>query len=153
MNDDIVWAARFKSKVLDLGLESGCLIWLGGIDSNGYGNFTATPQLRLKAHRAAWLLEFGELPDPHLVLDHRCRNRWCVNPAHLEPVTYSVNSQRGLSNRRPDPALCAAGLHPWAGENIFYRKGSKYATCRACKNQRQREGYARRRKAKEFLDD
>jgi hypothetical protein len=42
---------------------------------------------------------FGEIPDG-LMLDHLCRNTACVNPSHLEPVTNSVNVQRGNDARR-----------------------------------------------------
>jgi hypothetical protein len=45
------------------------------------------------AHRVAWELEHGPVPDG-LTLDHRCCVRHCVNPAHLEPVSHKVNCQR-----------------------------------------------------------
>ena len=146
-DNDPAWAARFRSKVLDLNLESGCLVWLGGISDTGYGNFTIGPGERLNAHRTAWLLEYGELPPPHLVLDHLCRNRWCVNVAHLEAVTPSVNVLRGeKSSPRKDPALCASGRHAWTEENLFSYRGT--VTCRLCKNEMQRKGYARRKAQK-----
>ena len=147
MNDELTfeWAARFQSKVLDLGLESGCLVWLGGVDDNGYGNFTATSELRLKAHRAAWLLAYGQLPSSDLVLDHLCRNRWCVNVEHLEAVTMSENYWRGASPTaaRPDQTLCKKGLHPWVESNLV--KTSSGMTCRECKLVAQRAAYRRRK--------
>ena len=42
-------------------------------------------ELRLSAHRAAWLLAHGELPPPDKVLDHQCRHTWCVNVAPTMP--------------------------------------------------------------------
>jgi hypothetical protein len=45
------------------------------------------------AHRIAWELEHGPVPEG-LTLDHRCRVRHCVNPSHLEPVSHQVNCQR-----------------------------------------------------------
>lgn len=140
------WAARFQSKVLDLKLESGCLIWLGGTSAAGYGNFTISADLRLNAHRAAWLLEYGVLPDPDMVLDHLCRNRWCVNVAHLEEISRSENIIRGVNPtaHRKDLTLCKAGLHPWVESNLV-RAGNGYLTCRECKITRQRVNYHKRK--------
>lgn len=48
------------------------------------------------AHRVAYELYICEIP-AGLDIDHLCRNRWCVNPWHMEPVTRKVNLQRGNS--------------------------------------------------------
>lgn len=45
------------------------------------------------AHRYAYEDLIGPV-DPALDLDHLCRNRWCVNPYHLDPVPHSVNMAR-----------------------------------------------------------
>ena len=150
MNDEPEWAARFHAKVLDLDLDSGCLVYLGGTVT-GYGSFTISQELRLPAHRAAWLLAYGELPPPDKVLDHLCRHTWCVNVAHLEAVTSSENVLRGhnATAHRPDQTLCAKGLHPWVPSNLV-RLSTGYMTCRECKRTQQRKAYARRR---ENMDD
>ena len=148
MNTEPTWAARFRSKVLDLELESGCLIWLGGITTAGYGNFTTGTSQRLNAHRAAWLLEYGSLPPSNKVLDHLCKNRWCVNVQHLEEVTYSENVLRGnpTHGHREDPELCKAGLHPWIPANLV--KTPDGYTCRECKLAGQRRRYHEKYKFK-----
>jgi HNH endonuclease len=46
------------------------------------------------AHRAFYEMHRGPIPEG-LVIDHRCRNRACVNPEHLEPVTRGENMRRG----------------------------------------------------------
>lgn len=48
---------------------------------------------RVLAHRAAYEDARGQIPSG-LELDHLCRNRWCRNPAHLEPVKHAENSRR-----------------------------------------------------------
>lgn len=70
-----------------------CWLWRGWINAKGYGHFGVNNRLTVKAHR--WSYEQLVGPIPHgLTLDHLCRVRNCVNPAHLEPVTRAVNISR-----------------------------------------------------------
>lgn len=48
------------------------------------------------AHRRSYEQSIGEIP-PGLEIDHLCRNRKCVNPQHMEPVTRATNTRRGNS--------------------------------------------------------
>lgn len=52
------------------------------------------------AHRVAYELWVGPIPEG-MELDHRCKVRACINPAHLEPVTHAENMRR-LGRRRPE---------------------------------------------------
>lgn len=61
---------------------------------------------RKLAHVIAWEQAHGPVP-LGMELDHLCRNRWCRNPDHLEPVTHRVNSQRA-SNRKLSQAKANA---------------------------------------------
>lgn len=64
---------------------------------NGNGYFRLTvDEVRHYAHRWAYEQAKGPVPEG-LVLDHLCRNRWCCNPDHLEPVTNEENILRGES--------------------------------------------------------
>lgn len=77
-----------------------CWPWTGAVLPNGYGvvNAGGHDGNTLLAHRAVYSLVRGPIPEG-LDLDHLCRNRGCVNPDHLEPVTPSENLRRGAYDR------------------------------------------------------
>jgi len=77
--------------------DEGCWTWTASTDRYGYGKIKFNCVLQ-KAHRVVWKLLCGCIPRKN-VLDHTCRNRSCVNPAHLEPVTNLVNVRRGVKAR------------------------------------------------------
>lgn len=85
---------RFKSKIEK---TDTCWLWLGALDKGGYGIFMSSKEgIRFPAHRASYEIFKGKIPIG-LQLDHLCRNRKCVNPNHLEPVTARENNRRGFS--------------------------------------------------------
>jgi hypothetical protein len=99
---------RFWSKVTPEP-NSGCWIWIASLGTSGYGQFSVENR-PLKAYRVAYEALVGPVPDG-LELDHLCRVRCCVNPAHLEPVTHAENMRRGDSFQR-NKTHCPKG-HPY----------------------------------------
>jgi hypothetical protein len=112
--------------------EGGCWLWTGGKLLNGYGVIRVQKQ-RVYVHRFAYECEHGPIP-PGLALDHLCRVRLCVNPAHLEPVTTAENSRReARALARP---LCPKG-HVKDGIYQSRQRGPQ-RYCKQCNRDNQR---------------
>ena len=133
---------RFWSKVK---FSESCWIWRGSIGQKGYGLFPYGGQNghNVNAHRVAYTLVVGPIADG-LEIDHLCRTRNCVRPAHLEAVTHQENIRRGW---RYTKTHCLRG-HLRSAENLYtHKNGSR--SCRICRkaekqrwNARHRRGYS-----------
>ena len=112
----------------------GCWEWTGGHNSHDYAIFRSHA-----AHRILWEHLNGPVPRG-LELDHLCRNRGCVNPAHLEAVTHSENVLRGIGPeiaRRRHAAVthCPHG-HAYDATNTHRNATTGQRTCRTCNHLR-----------------
>lgn len=110
--------------------DNGCVLWVGAIQSNGYGHFRIDKSF-VKAHRFAYETFRGPIPSG-LCIDHLCRVRRCVNPNHLEAVTHKVNTLRGdtVTAKNAQKTRCNYG-HEYTAENTIVRSDGG-RRCRAC---------------------
>lgn len=104
-------ALRFFANVQVTG---SCWFWTKRLNKYGYGTFKRADGTTVLAHR--WAFHYLTCSVPP-VLDHVCRNRRCVNPDHLEPVTGRTNTLRGLSGHLK--THCKEG-HLLAGDNLHW---------------------------------
>ena len=115
-----------------------CWEWTSFKDEDGYGGVWLNGRTA-RAHRVMYELLVGPIPDG-LQLDHLCRNKACVRPDHLEPVTLAENVRRAADTK----THCPQG-HAYAGPNLYvYPNGSR--ACRICARAKTREWKLARRK-------
>lgn len=128
---------RFTRRI-DRDPGTGCWNWTGSLTGQGYGRIRVGDKGRVVAHRFSYELYVGSIPDG-LQIDHLCRNRRCVNPAHMEPVTSRENTLRGdaPAARQARQTRCLRD-HALSGKNLRLRPSGK-RECRTCARDLQRD--------------
>jgi len=142
--EDIPEATRARFWAKTCANDNGCVEWTGAVNSRGYGSVGWGPRGQNKsylAHRVSFVLAGGIL-EPSLTIDHICRNRLCVNAAHLEQVTGKENIQRAARLI----THCKHG-HPLSGENLRLSSRGK-RVCRTCAADRSAEWSAASRESR-----
>ena len=105
MKRKVTLAERLFSKC-NPQLENGCIEWKMSLINSGYGAMRIGAGRRVLAHRAAWIIKYGEIPDGMFVL-HNCDNKRCVNVEHLRIGTQKDNMRDAMER----------GQHPFANGN------------------------------------
>jgi hypothetical protein len=119
-------------------LPNGCWEWQRGKNAKGYGSVVFQGRTWL-AHRLAYVLYVGPIPASHEA-HHKCHNRACINPAHLEAL-----SEPSHAHANKTIVTCCPHGHPYTAANtIINSRGQR--SCRTCQNIRMRE---KRQHAKE----
>lgn len=123
-----------------------CWLWTAARDTGGYGQFGVDANRKARnAHRYAYMLLVGPIPEGYEI-DHLCRVRHCVNPAHLEAVTPTENKRRSGSGAfHARKTHCPAG-HPYDEANTYISPlGHRH--CRICRCAAVQRCKARRRRS------
>lgn len=132
---------RFWTKVLPV--DSGCWEWQGHRLPKGYGHFRGLTAKNVKAHRFAYELLVGPIPDGLRVL-HRCDNPPCVNPVHLFLGTDKDNSDDKIAKGRyvswnSLKTHCPQG-HEYSEANTkWWGPRGLFRVCRTCHRTRNRQ--------------
>lgn len=133
---------RFVEYVEDMSNPMACWNWKAGHYKKGYGVFNLRDGA-FPAHRISYTWLKGEIPEG-LTMDHLCRNRSCVNPEHMEPVTQEENTKRGNSgiNMR-SRTHCPRGHEHNEQNTKITVAGTRQ--CMVCLKQLNHEAYLRRK--------
>lgn len=121
--------ARFVRKVRVQEGDDACWLWVGAVQSRGYGSVGIDGRTHL-AHRVSYQTFVAPIPDD-LQIDHTCRVHQCVRPSHLEPVTHRENALRGEGAGRTE---CKWG-HPLEGENLYVKPSTGRRECVTCRRE------------------
>lgn len=112
-------------------MDTACHVWVGALQSSGYGSLTNGQGGTMLAHRKAWETSNGPIP-AGLTIDHLCRNPRCVNVEHMELVTNGENVRRATQG----VIRCIRG-HEYTPENTA-RNGQGNRYCKRCAADAQR---------------
>ncbi len=148
-------AERFWSKV-DIRSEDECWPWRAARHVQGYGAFAFTKHKITTAHRVAWAITYNRsrLPSSKLQVMHKCDNKLCVNPKHLERGTASQNNHDAFARCRKFPRrpilkkYCKRG-HRRTHLNTIIKTGGKYKqpapVCKQCVRENDKASKQRRK--------
>lgn len=136
--DDRFWSKVEKTET--------CWLWIACLNRDGYGLFGFERKV-WRAHRLVYTKLVSPIPSG-LEIDHLCRARACVNPAHLEAVKHHENVRRGeLKNVKGGKLFCEKG-HAFTPENTYLNThaGQLRRRCKLCKSNYQKKRNASRGK-------
>ena len=116
--------------------NSGCWIWTASLDSKGYGQIGTSringKKILRRAHQISYEIHHGAVSEG-LEINHKCLQRWCVNPDHLEAVSHKENMRygNGPAASRARQTHCKNG-HEFTEQNT-YMTFEGWRKCKACR--------------------
>ena len=90
-----------------------CLVWSPVDASSGYGKVYIGDRMQF-AHVVAYTEANGPVPAGSKV-DHKCRNRACVEPSHLQAVTHKQNCENRATYVRTRSGVRGVYWHAASG--------------------------------------
>lgn len=117
-----------------------CWEWRGSKGRDGYGHYKYKGKLTT-ASRVAYQLIYGDI-GPEFEIHHKCENRGCVRPEHLEALStldHSLKTPNSITYQLRLKTHCPAGHEYNEANTHVSRKGSR--NCREC----HRQSYHRRK--------
>lgn len=129
---EVACGQRFASRVTEA--DGGCLVWTGAL-CRGYGHTKIAGKM-VKAHRVSFVAVNGPIPCG-MVLDHRCGNKRCVHPGHLEAVTSHENTLR--ASGRVDGGCSKCGQPFSSSHKSTSHAGGRRLRCLPCERSRLRK--------------
>ena len=116
-----------------VGDPESCWLWPKYLKPNGYG-FLRVAGKNKYVHRISYEMFVGPIPED-MTIDHLCKVRHCVNPAHMEVVTRGENALRGDSPmaKNARKTHCKHG-HEFTPENTILVKLGRQ--CRSCSREK-----------------
>lgn len=122
-------------------VDCGCWIWVGSQNDGGYGTLYARKEEFNRPvyllHRLTYEIAVGPIPFGYQI-HHKCENKLCCNPEHLEKIT-PIRHSRLSNTLRGQRTHCCRG-HEFTAENTVWSKRKK-RKCRTCLNERSRSIY------------
>lgn len=125
---------RFVSKI-QLNPDTGCWEWLAGKSPAGYGVFVIRSELTVLSHRLAYEWFVGPIPEGHDI-HHKCRNRACICPQHLNALSRSSHGRE----HQCDQEFCRHG-HRLTEDNLLHYttpSGKPRWKCKQCSRDQQK---------------
>ena len=133
--------------------ETGCIEFTGSKTSKGYGKIKVK-QVQYLTHRIMAVAAGKMVENSSLQIDHLCSNKICMNPEHLEAVTYGINLKRAFdrgerprfapNNANKAKTHCPKG-HEYSVQNTYISLKNNGRQCKTCLKFRSAES---RRKAR-----
>lgn len=143
----ILWFKKqFNNRTVPI-TESGCLLWTGYCNEDGYGQVQYPMTFGRKkfySHRLSWEMHYGKIPEG-LCICHKCDIPSCVNPNHLfvgsradnnKDMTKKGRLKSPIAKFQSSKSHCPKG-HEYFGKNLMIRK-SGHRQCRTCSLDRTR---------------